>query len=658
MALPLPPNLPQPLARPLVATRRRLQLQEALETLAAGVVGAAATAAVGGYLWRLGVLSGRGLRFLMLGAAVGVVAAAVVGFGRRVSWPLVAAKLDRASQLHDRVGSALAFAAEPQPTPFMRAAIEDATRRSAALVAAKAAPFAWPRALPVAALSGAAAILILSLRFPSAEPVDLIVPVVPHLPVLTLSPELIDAEKAAIAELLKTAEDNQDPEAQKVAKELQALLQQLDAQELTRKEVFDQLADLEKRLQARDQELADIQAKLKLAGKAMGENKALAKVKEALAKEDLAKAKKELEALAKDAEKLAQERDKSKKPESVSDEKKRQDLAEALAKAAAAVSVKEDSPEDRQRKLERQEDQKRDAEEQKLKDEQRQLQKKLEKNPKDEEARRELDRNKRKLERLERQKKEQSEARRQLERLEREMQKAAEELRKQLSPEALEQLRKMAQEAGKMEQEMKKLGSGKQMKLQIAELKEVLRRAGQNGQGKDGKNGQPQAGDGKDKGKGRGQQLQDFNQRANGDGEKTLVLGGQGDKDGPSVLLPLPGGGGDKPGDKPGGGGDKPGDKPGGGDEAGTDHDPNMMGRQTSLPSHKVDTRVAGKDGDGPTKSETISSSAGKGFATRGYKKVYGEYSSVVEEVMTKERVPPGYRFYVKRYFQLIKPRE
>ena len=624
--------------------------------LAAATVAGAALGAISVYLWRLGVLSARGLGELLLGIGAGVVGATVLGWSRRVAWQTVASRLDQAHGLHDRLGSALAFAADRAPTPLMQAAIADAAQRASQLDPRRAAPFARPRALPTAGLMVGLAVLVGVLRFPAGTDVKLFQPVAPHLPTLTLSPELLDAEKAAVAELLKQAEENQDPEAQAVAKELQSLLQQLDAQELTRKEVFDQLADLERRLQARDQELAEIQAKLKKAGKEMGDNKALSKVKEALAKEDLAKAKKELEALAKEAEKLADERAKNAKPESASDEKKRQDLAAALERAAAAVQVKEDSPEDRQRKLEQKQDQKRDEEEQRLKEEQRQLKKKLEQNPKDEEARRELQRNQRKLERLEREKKEQSEAKRQLERLQREMQKAAEELRKQLSPEALEQLRKMAQEAGKMEQEMKKLGAGKQMKVQIAELKEMLRRAGQSGQGKDGQ--VPLPGDGKDKGKGRGQQLSDFNQRANGSGEKTLVLGGGGEN-GQSILLPLPGGGGDKPGDKPGGGGDKPGDKPGGGgDEAGTEHDPNMMGRQTSLPSRKVDSKVNGKQGDGPSKSETIAGSAGKGFATRDYKKVYGEYSSVVEEVMTKERVPPGYRFYVKRYFQLIKPRE
>ena len=33
-----------------------------------------------------------------------------------------------------------------------------------------------------------------------------------------------------------------------------------------------------------------------------------------------------------------------------------------------------------------------------------------------------------------------------------------------------------------------------------------------------------------------------------------------------------------------------------------------------------------------------------------------GEYKKVVEEVMNQEKVPQGYKYYVKRYFQRIKP--
>ena len=40
------------------------------------------------------------------------------------------------------------------------------------------------------------------------------------------------------------------------------------------------------------------------------------------------------------------------------------------------------------------------------------------------------------------------------------------------------------------------------------------------------------------------------------------------------------------------------------------------------------------------------------------YQRVYKDYSAAVEEVMSQEGVPPGYRYFVKRYFKLIRPRE
>jgi len=78
----------------------------------------------------------------------------------------------------------------------------------------------------------------------------------------------------------------------------------------------------------------------------------------------------------------------------------------------------------------------------------------------------------------------------------------------------------------------------------------------------------------------------------------------------------------------------------------------------TSLKTNRVDVKVKGEEGKGESKSEIIKGASEEGFASRKYKEVYGDYSSVVEEVMEKENVPKGYRYYVKRYFQLIKPRE
>ncbi len=52
-----------------------------------------------------------------------------------------------------------------------------------------------------------------------------------------------------------------------------------------------------------------------------------------------------------------------------------------------------------------------------------------------------------------------------------------------------------------------------------------------------------------------------------------------------------------------------------------------------------------------------IRTAAQRGFAAREYRDVYADYAGHAEEVIERDRVPPGYRFYVQRYFQLIRPR-
>jgi hypothetical protein len=195
--------------------------------------------------------------------------------------------------------------------------------------------------------------------------------------------------------------------------------------------------------------------------------------------------------------------------------------------------------------------------------------------------------------------------------------------------------------------------------MQIAEIKEVLRRAGRSGQGQQGQQAQGDGKNGKGKqqkgqgGQGKGEQLREFDERAGGKDPNTILLGEKGGQNDQRLLLPLPMPGGQQPG--PQGNGEH---MPGNGDGIGDQHDPNLNGDATRLSSQRHDTRVQGKEGAGPSRSQTILGSADKGFATTSYKRVYGDYTAVVEEVMSKEKVPPGYRFYIKRYFQLIKPRE
>ena len=71
------------------------------------------------------------------------------------------------------------------------------------------------------------------------------------------------------------------------------------------------------------------------------------------------------------------------------------------------------------------------------------------------------------------------------------------------------------------------------------------------------------------------------------------------------------------------------------------------------------DTQVQGADsGQGGARSQVILGASERGFASKGYKKVYTEYHQVAEESAAKDEIPGGYRFYVKRYFQLIRPRD
>jgi hypothetical protein len=639
----MPAELPALLSR----VRRRMRAQAALEGATRAAVLAGAAAAVAVYLYRLGPLSRRGLYGALLFAGGLVLAAALWRALRKIPLERAAKRIDLSHALHDRVGSALAFS-RGEATPFMQAAIADAAQASRTVDARKAAPFSRPDSLGAAGVAAGAALLVALLHFPGPTKARFYKPDAP--PGLAVERELLEPERESVEQLAQEALETGDPDQKKLADELKQLLDQVDNKELTRKQVFDKLAQIEKKLDADPQNLDELKKGLKAAGAELAKEKPTRDAGEALKNEDLKKAREELEKLAAEAQKLA--------------EQQKKELARSLDRTAQA---------EQQRQLKKsEEEQKRDAEEKRLKEEQRRLQRELAQKPNDRETQRKLERNKRELEKLEREKQQMAEQRRKLERLEREMQKAAEEMRKQMdkmSPEAREALRKMAQQMGQMENEIKKLGNGQKMQMQIAQLKEVFRRAGQQGQGQpqngdgsgtnlarnNGQHGDQKGDQGRNDGKGKGTLLKDFNDRAKGDQKDQTLILGENDGNGQSVILPLPMGPGDKPGQQ-GEGHEMPQQKGSGG--IGDQHDPNMLGDKTKLAAKHVDSHVDGKKGAGPSKSETILGSAERGFASSDYKKVYADYSSVVEEVLSKERIPPGYRYFVKRYFQLIRPRE
>ena len=72
-----------------------------------------------------------------------------------------------------------------------------------------------------------------------------------------------------------------------------------------------------------------------------------------------------------------------------------------------------------------------------------------------------------------------------------------------------------------------------------------------------------------------------------------------------------------------------------------------------------VREEISGQDtGEGPSRSEVIRVASEGGFATTEYQDVYADYHEIAEEVMRREQVPDGYRYYIQRYFQLIRPQQ
>jgi hypothetical protein len=105
-----------------------------------------------------------------------------------------------------------------------------------------------------------------------------------------------------------------------------------------------------------------------------------------------------------------------------------------------------------------------------------------------------------------------------------------------------------------------------------------------------------------------------------------------------------------------GGQGQSQGNEPGGG--IGTSHDPTTLDDPTRLQGTRRNMRVEGEASEGPSRSEVILGAADRGFASTPYRDVYTDYEDHAEEVLERDEIPSGYRFYVRRYFQLIRPRE
>jgi hypothetical protein len=219
-----------------------------------------------------------------------------------------------------------------------------------------------------------------------------------------------------------------------------------------------------------------------------------------------------------------------------------------------------------------------------------------------------------------------------LKRLHRNMKQAAEQMRDQKQNQeqqrqASRTMQDMARDTGKVDADQRRMTNQKKVASQLDDLREAMQRA------KRGGSRGP-----KDR-FGRNKRNADFQKRARGQkGSRQAWRPGQkGQGQGKGNQL----------------GGNQP-----GGSSWGDGHDPDLIGDPTARKGNTTDESVSGIHGKGPSVRETILSSAQKGFASRTYKEVYGRYKPQIEEIINSEKVPSGYKYYVKKYFQRIKPHE
>jgi hypothetical protein len=588
------------------------------------------------------------VRDVVLGALVATVLATGRAAARRLPRFSGALLLDVHHGLSDRLTNALSFASIPpeKRTPLMEVAIEDACSRASHLSPRKAMPLGWPRDL-AAALGlavGVAGIALLRVRID--EPLSR---------VKTIDPVVLSADDIDLFREVgkKLADTDKNPDVLAALQAYNQLIEDLAQKRLDRTEAFRRMHEIESRLlEGRALDAKALDEELKMRASALKKSALSKPVAEALEKQDFVTAEKELRELAK------RMRD---KPDSLA-KAELERLREAMKKAAEGQKERLAALEERREELRQQLLQQKQArpdgganlEEERL-----------------------LHNKQRELERLDREHETSEGAGRTLDRLDRDLARAAEDIMRELGMSAND-LDQSAEDINRVAQEKMSDEEREEMRQRLEDLREQLRQEGQGGKerlmrlrrfirqargGGQGENGRQkqcppgdanckpdqgdEEGDGDGQGKGHGQKEGEMLVIGQGS-ERILQLsrGGQGQGQGQQGAGPQ--------GDNPGAGEGK-GEK-----GTGHEHDPHIAGQKATNPKMgTLDVQAQGIDtGQGASRSEVIQGAAEKGFRGGSYKKVYGEYRTSAEEQIHQDKIPPGANDHVRRYFDLIRPRE
>ena len=548
---------------------------------------------------------------------------ALLGWLSQRTPQLGALALDRHHQSADRITSALSFSElEPeQRSPWMEAAIADALRTVERPSAARAVPLRLPRATWVSV--GLALLVVgISRLSPRAEPPRAAIPAPRAISSVDLSEDDLAALRESVADL-GAGRDN--PELSSAIARFNQLVEQLAEHQLDRRQLFQRLAELERSLGAPSELDAAVDAGLRDIASELEKSPLSRPIAEALKQRQLPDAERALREL---AERLT------------GNEKVSESELERLRKAL------QDASQQSAGRLQRLEEARRN-----LEGEQRRL---LNKKKKGGEAAAPPEAaqadQRRRLDHLERERSEAGRAQQELSQLDRDLAKAAQELMRELGQSA-DSLRSGAEDVNRMTQKQMTERDKQGLKEKLEELKQLLRQGGagreehlrQLRQFAERARGKPGDGSGNDPHGGNG---------PGGKGEKQLVLG----PGGQPIPIPIPEQGARAGG--PPGSGNGQGKGEAGSQDWGSGTDPKLQGGPSKLDGKTEDVSAAAVDtGQGSSTSEVVFGAAERGFTGARYQKIYTQYHTVAEDVLEQESIPAGYEFYVRRYFQLIRPR-
>jgi hypothetical protein len=613
---------------------RRARASRAIGVLAVASNGALIVAIADIAARKVGLVGEPFARAALFFSGTSVLVAAIAAWFWRLPEYTGSRALDRFYGLHDRLTNALAFAALPTPerTPFMDAAIEDALAAARDVKPAPAVPIRLPSAFAVTLALAAACACVMAFEVRRHVPVVRAPTLVP----LEVSADDLDDVREFLARFDGRAKTD---EAKSAIEELNRLLTDVAERRLDRTEVF-------RRLEALDMKLAadvppnpqSLEQGLSALGQELEKAELARAAGAALKSGELARARDAMQDLAKKVKAQAEPVDKAKLDA----------LRDALRKAADAGRERRSGLEKRRQQLADEVDRLKQRTSDAGADEERSL----------------LQKKEQELERLDRELGERGRDQAQLDRLDRELEQAAEDLAKDLGL-GSQDLEQGAEDLNRMNEQQMSDEEKQELRQKLTELRELLRQQaaggkgqmnrlrrfsrlarGQSGAGQGGgaDNGGSEGGDDPSGGEQGGESKSGSSLKQ--EGGEVWMLGPHGEK----VLMlsesqRLSAGSGGEPGGRPQGWGDG--------------HDPKVQGAPTQAKMGTEDTEVQGAEtGQGGSRSQTIFGASSRGFASKGYRKVFTEYHQVAEESLARDDVPSGYRFYVKRYFQLIRPRE